>query len=149
MEVMDSETKFCSNCGQKILKKAVVCPHCNAVVNTFNSQYWYQKNKLIAALLAFFVGAFGMHWFYVGKKKYGIMMLACSIISLVIGVPLFIASEVISDLEVEEVIGTYIISSIILFIPVGISMYNGIKFLMMTDDKFEEIYIKPNYTEVK
>lgn len=33
------------------------------------------KNKIVAALLAWFVGGFGIHWFYLGDKKKGILFL--------------------------------------------------------------------------
>ena len=41
------------------------------------------KNRVMAALLAFFVGVFGVHWFYIGKKIYGIIMLLCAVLSQV------------------------------------------------------------------
>lgn len=53
-------------------------------------------NQLIAALLAFFLGGFGIHRFYLGYTKIGIIQLAMlivgSVLSLVIvGIPILIA----------------------------------------------------------
>lgn len=35
------------------------------------------KNRIVAALLAFFLGGFGIHKFYLGKTTAGIVMLIC------------------------------------------------------------------------
>ncbi|CAL4867612.1 MULTISPECIES: TM2 domain-containing protein [Asticcacaulis] len=39
-----------------------------------------EKNKYIAALLAFFLGMWGVHKFYLGKNTAGIIMLLCGTI---------------------------------------------------------------------
>lgn len=57
-----------------------------------------EKNKIVAALLAFFLGGLGIHKFYLGCNKAGIIMLLVSIIgvfllaipTLVIGIIAFI-----------------------------------------------------------
>lgn len=58
-----SENVFCIACGKEIHGAAATCPGCGvqqrAVVRG--------KNKIVAALLAFFLGAFGTHRFYLGK----------------------------------------------------------------------------------
>ena len=38
------------------------------------------KKKIIASLLAFFLGVFGAHMFYLGKKKNGFIILACTLV---------------------------------------------------------------------
>ncbi len=92
-------TKFCSRCGQKIAKEAVVCPHCgcqveqlssgtatpNIVINNANTNTQTQnmiagmmkkpKNKWVTVLLCFFLGALGAHKFYEGKIGMGILYL--------------------------------------------------------------------------
>ena len=46
------------------------------------------KNKIVAALLAFFLGWLGIHKFYLGKTNAGIIMLLCGTIGWVlIGIP--------------------------------------------------------------
>ena len=42
------------------------------------------NTKLIAALLAFFLGTFGVHKFYLGKKKAGLIMLIVSIAGFIL-----------------------------------------------------------------
>ena len=95
------ETKFCKECGQKIAKKAVICPHCgcqieeiqkeaapqivinnsnqnsnqNTNVNAMMPGFGRLKNKWVALLLCVFLGAVGGHKFYEGKAGAGILYL--------------------------------------------------------------------------
>lgn len=63
--------KFCSGCGKPVHKTAVACPNCGArqagAVGT--------KSRVTAAVLAFFLGGFGAHKFYLGKPVWGIIYL--------------------------------------------------------------------------
>jgi TM2 domain-containing membrane protein YozV len=47
------------------------------------------RNKLVAALLAFFLGSIGIHRFYLGRIGTGILMLVltCTVIGLIVTVP--------------------------------------------------------------
>jgi TM2 domain-containing membrane protein YozV len=45
------------------------------------------KNKLVAALLAFFLGGFGAHKFYLGRIGPGIVMLLCGTIGWLLVLP--------------------------------------------------------------
>lgn len=93
------ETKFCKECGKKIAKKAVICPHCGCqveemeksnaaqpqiVINNSNQNSnqnnnlgmvptGREKNKWVALLLCFFLGFCGAHKFYEGKIGMGIV----------------------------------------------------------------------------
>lgn len=90
------ETKFCSECGAKIAKKAVVCPHCGCetgeksaqpqiVINNSNQNQQVMnavgtpggkaKNKWVALLLCLFLGFVGGHKFYEEKIGTGILYL--------------------------------------------------------------------------
>lgn len=92
------ETKFCKECGQKIHAKAVVCPHCGCQVESVGGAQQPQivinnanqnqvnaaatvaatgrtRNKWVALLLCFFLGAIGAHKFYEGKMGMGILYL--------------------------------------------------------------------------
>ena len=97
---VQGETKFCKECGQKIAKKAVMCPHCgcqvenlegansaatpNIVINNSNANQNVNqmnvgmlgiraKNKWVALILCLFLGFFGGHKFYEGKAGMGIL----------------------------------------------------------------------------
>ena len=45
------------------------------------------KNKVVAALLAFFLGGLGIHKFYLGKTTAGIIMLVCGTIGWLLILP--------------------------------------------------------------
>lgn len=55
-------------------------------------------NKWVAALLAFFFGAFGVHKFYMGRQREGIIMLLCVFPGMFLILPL-IAVGVIAFVE--------------------------------------------------
>jgi TM2 domain-containing membrane protein YozV/Tfp pilus assembly protein PilE len=54
---------FCRGCGKQIHSTAPTCPHCGAPQRTGKNL----KSKTAAAVLAIFLGGFGIHRFYLGK----------------------------------------------------------------------------------
>ncbi len=50
-----------------------------------------EKNKFVAALLAFFLGVWGIHKFYLGQTTGGIILLICGTIGWVLIVPGIVA----------------------------------------------------------
>lgn len=136
---MDSETKFCTSCGQKILKKAVMCPHCGATVANLNG-YYAGKNKVIAAVFAFTLGALGIHWFYLGKKMYGAIMLMAGLISLILGAPLYVIGY--EDAKYSEEAALQALAGMgIIFITVLIACIQGVRILTLSDEKFNALYL--------
>ena len=92
------ETKFCKECGQKIAKKAVICPHCGCqveetqqaspqiVINNSNQNTNSNvnagvpfgaklKRKWVAFFLCLFLGFFGAHKFYEERIGMGLLYL--------------------------------------------------------------------------
>jgi TM2 domain-containing membrane protein YozV len=69
--------KFCSECGAVILKAAEICPKCGVRQTSppFAVTAPNGKNRLAAALLALFLGGFGVHKFYLGQTGKGILYL--------------------------------------------------------------------------
>ncbi len=76
-----ADEKFCGDCGSVIKAKAEICPKCGirqmAPPNTINLGLVTEngKSRIAAALLAFFLGAFGIHKFYLGQIGWGIVYL--------------------------------------------------------------------------
>lgn len=88
---MTNETKFCKFCGEKIPMDAVVCTKCGRQVeelknndkqviinNSVSSGSKYttmssDKSKKTALLMCIFGGWFGLHQYYVGNIKRGIL----------------------------------------------------------------------------
>jgi ribosomal protein L40E len=79
------DKKFCENCGAVIDKEAVVCPKCGVALGDLKEQLLNkqlkkkenssEKSRLVAILLCWFLGVFGVHRFYVGKIGTGILWL--------------------------------------------------------------------------
>jgi len=57
-----SEMVFCRGCGKEIHVTAPTCPGCGAPQSVKGG-----KSKVITAVLSFFLGAFGIHRFYLGQ----------------------------------------------------------------------------------
>ena len=67
---------YCSACGAQISPQAVACPQCghpNAVNSAARGATGEIKSRVVAALLAIFLGHFGAHKFYLGQSGTGIL----------------------------------------------------------------------------
>ena len=71
--------KFCSNCGNELVEGADVCTKCGKMVGSSTAQTG-SKNKIAAALLAFFLGTFGAHNFYLGHTSKAVTQLVLTLI---------------------------------------------------------------------
>lgn len=77
----ESVYMYCCRCGKELSKYWLLCPACgntvmiteNTVVHTESSIP--QKRKWVTLLLAIFLGCLGVHRFYVGKWKSGLLWL--------------------------------------------------------------------------
>ncbi len=89
----------CKNCNANLSRlDKDICPFCGCK-KPFEGQEEYEteditkafdpikynledvkrKSKITCALLAFFLGVFGAHFFYLGKKKLGFIMIAITV----------------------------------------------------------------------
>ena len=78
--------KFCTNCGQSLEETANNCPNCGTPVNgslntSVNNSVVAPKSKVVAGLLGIFLGAFGVHNFYLGYTGKAVAQLLISILS--------------------------------------------------------------------
>lgn len=75
---------YCSNCGEKVPATECFCPKCG--VSLKGAAYCSgskrgEDDKIITALLAIIVGGLGIHYFYLGKTKAGILTILLSVIT--------------------------------------------------------------------
>jgi TM2 domain-containing membrane protein YozV/predicted RNA-binding Zn-ribbon protein involved in translation (DUF1610 family) len=72
---------YCSSCGEIIKKEAEICPKCGVRQknnNNNNNSSNGTKSKVVAGVLAIFLGGIGAHKFYLGDVGVGILYLCFS-----------------------------------------------------------------------
>lgn len=81
--------KFCQNCGTQIEDTQTFCPGCGAQQNAgaqpgapVNPE---AKSKMAAGLLGIFLGAWGIHNFYLGNTSRGVIQIVVTIVTCGIG----------------------------------------------------------------
>ena len=72
--------------------------------------------RLVASVLAFFLGCFGAHKFYLGLNKAGIIYLAIGVVGMFFVYPALI-------------------------VVVGLSLFDIFKYLTSTPEEFEKVYV--------
>ena len=89
---------FCPNCGSQTSDGANNCSNCGASLNANNVQQTTgnyqpnnmnnnggeQKSKLAAGLFGIFLGAFGVHDFYLGNVRNGVIKLCLTLIGWIL-----------------------------------------------------------------
>ena len=73
---------YCSTCGAELPENACVCLSCGVAVDNKKTpdKKPIQEDKVVMALLAFFLGEFGVHNFIMGENKKGILRLLLSLL---------------------------------------------------------------------
>lgn len=85
---------FCSGCGKEMHADAKSCPHCGLS----KSRPGQGKNKVVAGVLALFLGGLGIHRFYLGQW-WGLFYLLFvwtfipSIIAFIEGIVFFVTND--------------------------------------------------------
>src|SRR5512139_1994939 len=115
-----AENKFCNNCGKPTQPNQVICTQCGVGLAGRGSAAG-SKSKVAAGLLGIFLGGLGIHKFYLGYSKEGLIMLGVCIV----GSFVFWLGP--------------IVTSIIGFIE-------GIIYLTKSDEQFELAYVKNKKT---
>lgn len=75
----ETGTSYCANCGQPVAPGAAACTSCGAAIVTAPAPD--AKSKLTAGLLGIFLGAFGVHNFYLGYTGKAVAQLLISVLS--------------------------------------------------------------------
>jgi TM2 domain-containing membrane protein YozV len=70
-------TAFCNHCGNSTQKSAAACLSCGVALSAFLDDGL--KSKTIAGLLGIFLGALGLHNFYLGYTKKAIIQLGLGV----------------------------------------------------------------------
>lgn len=75
---------FCPVCGQAIAKEAVVCVHCGTALSEPKKEIPKEaRSRVVAGILGIFLGALGVHNFYLKRKGRGIAQLLLSLMFIV------------------------------------------------------------------
>ena len=74
MAEQPKNTKYCINCGAEIDIKAEICPKCGVRQPSSISG---GRSRIVASLLAIFLGGLGIHKFYLGNWIGIIYLLFC------------------------------------------------------------------------
>ncbi len=75
--------KFCSNCGAELNENQDVCLKCGVKIKKQNASNDdpNAKSKMAAGLLGIFLGAFGVHNFYLGYTGKAVAQLLITVLS--------------------------------------------------------------------
>ncbi len=91
--------KYCVECGVLINRRAEICPECGVRQTSPGGAGDMDSDQMAAALLAIFVGGIGVHKFYQGRTKLGVIYLCFSwtlipaLIAFVEGILMLVADE--------------------------------------------------------
>lgn len=80
-------SNYCPNCGSETNEMAAVCTNCGVALKgkgATGTGVTGEKSKLVAGLLAIFLGHIGLHEFYLGEKQKGLYKIIASVISAVL-----------------------------------------------------------------
>ena len=76
--------RFCASCGKEIDPAATVCMNCGVAVKKAAGTLGGQ-DKIVMALICFFLGGFGIHNFMMGETKKGIVKIVGTVVLCGIG----------------------------------------------------------------
>ncbi len=83
---------YCQNCGATTTDGQAVCLNCGYSLQSKNESGLSDRNMYIAAALAFFLGSIGIHDFYLGYTKRGIIKVVLTVALAIIVVGPIISS---------------------------------------------------------
>lgn len=98
---------YCPACGTKVPGNVRFCPNCGGrIVPPSSMAQADKKEKVVAGLLAIFLGSLGIHYFYLGKTTAGILTIVLSLCTCGIWSFLMLVQGILmltmSDADFEE-----------------------------------------------
>ena len=107
---------FCGACGVKTKDNQIVCLKCGVSLGgSLAGSSSGEKSKIIACLLALFLGTIGVHKFYLGYNTQGIIMLLCGTVGWILFLPPIVMAI--------------------------IALIEAIMYISKSDEEFQEIYV--------
>ena len=107
---------FCGACGVKTKDNQIVCLKCGVSLGgSLAGSSSGEKSKIIACLLALFLGTIGVHKFYLGYNTQGIIMLLCGTVGWILFLPPLVMAI--------------------------IALIEAIMYISKSDEEFQEIYV--------
>ncbi len=108
---------FCPDCGVEVKTKgSEVCLNCgirlrgsmnnfaNQIKNaTSNDSSNGNNNKTVAGLLAIFLGAMGVHRFYLGYKQIGFIQLGLFVVAMIIYAPVLLGCQIWAIIDAVQI----------------------------------------------
>ncbi len=75
-------SNYCHNCGKPVSSDAAVCLNCGVANKQLPPAD--AKSKIVAGLLAIFLGCYGVHNFYLGYTSRAVTQLVLTIVGLIL-----------------------------------------------------------------
>ncbi len=83
------EKKFCHNCGNATQTNQIMCVKCGFILGKSGAGLG-GKNRMVAGMLGILLGWLGIHKFYLGYTKQGLIMLLITIFGSLIKIGPFV-----------------------------------------------------------
>ncbi len=77
---------FCSNCGNAVDPNAEVCLNCGVAIKKADDGKLGGQDKMVMALVCFFLGSIGIHNFMMGETKKGIIKIVFAFVCGISGI---------------------------------------------------------------
>lgn len=97
---------YCANCGKEVAQNAAVCLNCGVAIESEKSKgegkYLNGQDKMVMALVCFFLGGIGVHNFMMGESKKGVFK--------IVGLFLCGISSILALIDfIKILMGTYVV----------------------------------------
>lgn len=104
VEIKNKGAQVCLNCGVRL--KGAINNFTNQIKNVAsnaNSNTFGNNNKMVAGLLAIFLGAMGIHRFYLGYKEIGFIQLGIFGVAMLLFAPILWANLIWAIIDAVQI----------------------------------------------